>query len=79
MADGPLAALPLIDALADLPALKGYHLLPAVRGDLLFKLERYEEARDEFQRAAGMTRNAQEKALLSARAATCETRTAALS
>jgi RNA polymerase sigma-70 factor, ECF subfamily len=71
MAEGPAAALPLVDALADEPALRGYHLLPSVRGDLLSKLERYAEARVEFERAAALTRNARERALLSDRAAAC--------
>jgi RNA polymerase sigma-70 factor, ECF subfamily len=71
MAEGPAAALPLVDALADQPALRGYHLLPSVRGDLLRKLERYEEARVEFERAASLTRNARERALLEERAAAC--------
>jgi RNA polymerase sigma-70 factor, ECF subfamily len=71
MADGPAAGLALVDALAGEPALKSYHLLPSVRGDLLFKLGRLEEARLEFTRAAGLTRNAREQALLEARAAAC--------
>jgi RNA polymerase sigma factor (sigma-70 family) len=69
MAFGPAAALPLVDALAGEPSLAGYHLLPSVRGDLLAKLGRTEEARAEFERAAGLTRNARERALLLARAA----------
>ncbi|WP_167121118.1 RNA polymerase sigma factor [Amycolatopsis viridis] len=68
MASGPAAALPLVDALAESPALARYHLLPAVRGDLLAKLGRPEEARAEFERAAGMTRNARERDVLLARA-----------
>ncbi|MEO8883810.1 MAG: RNA polymerase sigma factor [Devosia sp.] len=71
MADGPAAGLALVDTLATEPALKSYHLLPSVRGDLLFKLGRMKEARAEFLRAAGLTRNAREKALLESRAATC--------
>jgi predicted RNA polymerase sigma factor len=71
MALGPAAALPLVDALADAPAMRGYHLLPSVRGDLLFKLGRLEEARAEFERAASMTRNEREIALLRGRAAEC--------
>jgi len=62
----------VVDALTDEPALKDYHLLPAVRGDLLKKLERWDEARDAFERAAQMTRNAREQALLRRRAAECE-------
>ncbi|MFB8349988.1 RNA polymerase sigma factor [Streptomyces niveus] len=69
MADGPEAGLALVDALAAEPALKGYHLLPSVRGDLLARLGRTEEARTEFVRAAGLTRNARERALLEERAA----------
>ena len=69
MARGPAAALALVDALADEPALQGYHLLPSVRGELLARLSRDEEARSEFARAAGMTRNARERDLLLARAA----------
>jgi RNA polymerase sigma factor (sigma-70 family) len=72
MADGPAAALPLVDALADEPALKAYHLLPSVRGDLLFRLGRYAEARAEFERAAGLTRNERERELLRRRAGECE-------
>ncbi len=63
MASGPEAGLALVDALADEPALQGYHLLPSVRGDLLMKLGRPEEARVEFERAAAMTRNAREQEL----------------
>jgi RNA polymerase sigma factor (sigma-70 family) len=68
MAFGPAAGLAIVDGLLREPALKGYHWLPAVRGDLLARLERHEEARAEFLRAAGLARNAREKALLSARA-----------
>jgi RNA polymerase sigma factor (sigma-70 family) len=71
MAAGPGAALPLVDRLGDEPALKQYHLLPSVRGDLLFKLGRHQEARAEFERAASMTRNVREQALLRARAQEC--------
>lgn len=69
MAEGPGAALPLVDALAGEPALRSYHLLPSVRGDLLERLGRGEEARAEFERAASLTRNARERDLLLARAA----------
>ncbi|WSL55283.1 sigma-70 family RNA polymerase sigma factor [Streptomyces sp. NBC_01725] len=69
MADGPEAGLALVDALAAEPALKGYHLLPSVRGDLLARLGRTEEARSEFVRAASLTRNERERALLEDRAA----------
>ncbi|MEV6950440.1 RNA polymerase sigma factor [Streptomyces sp. NPDC051183] len=69
MADGPGPALALVDALAAEPALRAYHLLPSVRGDLLERLGRREEARAEFERAASLTRNAREQALLRRRAA----------
>ncbi|QEU82003.1 RNA polymerase sigma factor [Streptomyces subrutilus] len=69
MARGPQAALPLVDALAAEPALRSYHLLPSVRGDLLERLGRPAEARAEFERAAALTRNASERALLLGRAA----------
>jgi len=69
MADGPEAGLARVDALADEPALKNYHLLPSVRGDLLKKLGRLDEARAEFERAAQLTQNARERALLLGRVA----------
>ncbi|WP_411102791.1 RNA polymerase sigma factor [Streptomyces sp. cmx-4-9] len=69
MDQGPQAALPLVDALAAEPALRSYHLLPSVRGDLLERLGRPQEARAEFERAAGLTCNAQERTLLLRRAA----------
>jgi RNA polymerase sigma-70 factor (ECF subfamily) len=71
MASGPAAGLALVDALTSEPSLTDYHLLPSVRGDLLMKLGRKEEARAEFERAASQTRNAREQALLLARAAAC--------
>jgi RNA polymerase sigma-70 factor, ECF subfamily len=71
MLAGPAAALPLVEALRDDPAMAQYHLLPAVRGDLLQKLGRVDEARDAFATAAGMTRNARERDLLLARAGEC--------
>jgi RNA polymerase sigma factor (sigma-70 family) len=71
MARGPVAGLELVDALAGEPSLKGYHLLPSVRGDLLAKLGRSAEARMEFERAAALTRNARERTLLLERAARC--------
>jgi RNA polymerase sigma factor (sigma-70 family) len=71
MAQGPAAGLALADALCDAPALRNYHLLPSVRGDFLFKLGRHGEARAEFERAAELTRNARERALLLDRAAAC--------
>src|SRR5262249_46442179 len=69
MASGPAAALERVDALADEPALRDYHFLPSVRGDLLAKLGRRDEARQEFERAASLTQNAQERAVLLERAA----------
>jgi RNA polymerase sigma factor (sigma-70 family) len=71
MAFGPKAGLDLVDALASEQALAGYHLLPSVRGDFLMKLGRFEEARGELERAASLTKNAREQALLRARAAAC--------
>lgn len=68
---GPEAGLRVVDALATEPLLKDYHLLPSVRGDLLAKLGRSREARAEFERAATMTQNARERALLMKRAAEC--------
>ena len=68
MAFGPAAGLALVDALTGEPALKTYHLLPAVRGDLLAKLGRADEARAEFERAASLTRNARERDLMLERA-----------
>ena len=70
MSEGPAAGLALADQLLDVPALEGYHLLPSVRGDLLAKLGRVDEARAEFERAAGLTQNERERALLLQRAAT---------
>jgi RNA polymerase sigma-70 factor (ECF subfamily) len=64
MAAGPAAGLELVDALTSDPSLQGYHLLPSIRGDLLAKLGRVEEARAEFERAASLTRNARERAFL---------------
>jgi RNA polymerase sigma factor (sigma-70 family) len=71
MANGPQAGLELVDSLASEPSLKNYHLLPSVRGDLLKKLGRVDEARREFERAATMTRNAREQELLLKRARAC--------
>jgi RNA polymerase sigma factor (sigma-70 family) len=71
MAFGPAAGLSLVDALSTDPSLKTYHLLQSVRGDLLFKLGRLEEARAEFERAASLTRNAREQELLLERARAC--------
>ena len=68
MASGPEAGLALVDALADEPALRGYHLLPSARGELLARLGRDDEARAEFARAAEMTRNNRQRDLLLARA-----------
>jgi len=71
MESGPAAGLALVDAIVSDPALKSYHLLPAVRGDLLFKLGRFQEAGEEFGRAALLTRNQRERELLLSRAAEC--------
>ena len=68
MASGPAAGLRIVDGLADQPALRGYHLLPTVRGDLLAKLGRMGEARAEFERAAELTGNAREREVLQRRA-----------
>ena len=73
MASGPAAGLAIVDALTTEGSLANYHLLPSVRGDLLKKLNRVEEARSEFERAASLTRNAREQALLLNRARACET------
>jgi predicted RNA polymerase sigma factor len=70
---GPEAGLKVVDALTAEPLLKDYHLLPSVRADLLAKLGRNDEARSEFERAAGMTNNARERTLLLKRAAACTT------
>ncbi|MGK5685607.1 RNA polymerase sigma factor [Actinoplanes sp. URMC 104] len=71
MAFGPEAGLALLDQLTALPALRNYHLLPSVRGDLLSRLGRTDEARAEFERAASLTRNERERTLLVSRAAAC--------
>jgi predicted RNA polymerase sigma factor len=71
MAFGPAAGLQIVDALTSEPSLQSYHLLPGVRGDLLAKLGRVEEARAEFERAASLTRNTRERDFLLARAASC--------
>jgi RNA polymerase sigma factor (sigma-70 family) len=68
MAYGPAEGLALVDQLLDEPSLRNYHLLPSVRGDLLAKLGRHDEARAEFERAAGLTQNERERQLLLARA-----------
>src|SRR5579859_1398729 len=73
MASGPAAALELVDALTADRSLENYHLLPSVRGDLLRKLSRFDEARVEFERAASMTRNERERELLLDRARSCVT------
>jgi RNA polymerase sigma factor (sigma-70 family) len=72
MAFGPEAGLELVDQLVDEPSLARYHLLPSVRGDLLAKLGRADEARAEFERAAALTQNARERELMLGRAAACE-------
>ncbi|HEX6371887.1 MAG TPA: RNA polymerase sigma factor [Longimicrobium sp.] len=71
MAFGPAIGLEIVDEIAAEPSLRSYHLLPSVRGDLLYKLGRMDEARAEFQRAAGLTQNARERRLLLDRASAC--------
>jgi RNA polymerase sigma-70 factor (ECF subfamily) len=71
MAFGPEAGLELVDQLTSEPSLKGYHLLPGVRGDFLAKLGRFDEARRELERAASLTKNTRERELLLERAAAC--------
>ena len=71
MAFGPTAALEIVNGLVSDERLSAYHLLPSVRGDLLEKLGRFEEARTEFTRAAGLAQNARERTLLLGRAASC--------
>jgi RNA polymerase sigma-70 factor, ECF subfamily len=71
MASGPQAGLDVVDSLMSEPSLKAYHLLPTVRGDLLSKLGRFDEARREFERAAGLTRNLRERDMLLKRVRTC--------
>jgi predicted RNA polymerase sigma factor len=75
MAFGPAFGLQIVDELSKEPSLKGYHLLPSVRGDLLVKLSRFDEARTEFEHAASMTRNERERLLLLNRVAECDSRT----
>jgi predicted RNA polymerase sigma factor len=71
MAFGPAAGLAIVEPLSSEPSLSGYHLLPSIRGDLLAKLGRVDEARAEFERAASLTRNERERGLLLARAGRC--------
>jgi RNA polymerase sigma factor (sigma-70 family) len=71
MAFGPAAGLAVVDTLTSDPVLESYHLLPSVRGDLLAKLDRFDEARIEFERAASLTRNSRERAMLLDRARAC--------
>lgn len=71
MSEGPDAALPIVEALIGEPALRDYHLLPSVHGDLLFRLGRMDDAREAFLRAARMTRNERERTLLESRARAC--------
>jgi len=71
MAEGPQAGLAIVDSLMEEPALKTYHLLPSVRGDLLFKLGRHAEARAAFEAAAALTGNRREQEFLRRRAAAC--------
>lgn len=74
MAFGPAIGLRIVDELNDEPALRDYYLLPSVRGDLLAKLGRMEEARAAFERAASMTQNVPEQELMRRRAAECAER-----
>ncbi|CAJ0730348.1 MAG: RNA polymerase subunit sigma-70 [Ralstonia sp.] len=74
MAYGPQAGLDIVDTLLAEPALRSYHLLPSVRADFLARLNRMDEARVEYERAAALTHNRQERALLLERAAGCTTR-----
>lgn len=71
MSEGPGVALDIVESLVDEPSMRDYHLLPSVQGDLLFRLGRFAEAREAFLRAAAMTRNEREQALLTSRAAAC--------
>jgi RNA polymerase sigma factor (sigma-70 family) len=71
MSEGPAAALDIVESLLHEPSLKDYHLLPSVQGDLLFRLGRYDAAREAFLRAASMTRNERERTLLESRAVAC--------
>nr|MDQ6922459.1 hypothetical protein [Candidatus Dormibacteraeota bacterium] len=71
MAFGPAVGLEIVDGLTSEPSLQAYHLLPSVRGDLLAKLGRLDEAREEFERAASMTRNGRQRTLALERAAAC--------
>jgi len=71
MAYGPQAGLKVTDALLDEPSMRAYHLLPSVRGDLLYRLGRFPEARCEFERAAELARNVRDRVLLRERAAAC--------
>jgi len=71
MASGPAAGLEEVDRLTSEPLLQRYHLLPSVRGDLLWRLGRLEEARTEFERAASLAQNARERELLFERAKAC--------
>jgi len=77
MASGPTAGLELVDALATEPSLASYHLLPSVRGDLLEKLGRFDEARVEFERGVSLTGNVRERELLLERASRCAGRSSA--
>src|SRR5262249_61895128 len=79
MAYGPDAALPIVDAIAEDPTMRGYHLVPSVRGDLLAKLGRVDEAAAEFARAASLARNERERALLLDRASGATAMTSARS
>ena len=73
MAEGPAAGLVILDSLTGAPALRGYHLLPSARADLLEKLGRFTEARGEFERAAALTENVRQRERLLERARACAT------
>ena len=77
MAFGPAAGLEIVDGLTSEPSLANYHLLPSVRGDLLARLGRFDEARVELERAKRLTRNAREHELLVERASACARQSAA--
>ena len=74
---GPEAGLALLDPLLELPSMRRYHLLPAVAGDLLCRAGRHEEARQQFLRAAALTKNSQERSTMQGRAAECASNHAA--
>ena len=72
MVEGPAAGLAIVDRLTQLPALRDYHLLPAARADFLRRLERWSEARAEYERALALTRNRREQDFLARRLGECD-------